>query len=72
MIKELQAGLDSDERRFLLSVASAEPDWRALGVEHVGDLPAVRWKLHNLARLKRERPKQFELQYTALAERLGE
>lgn len=72
MIKELQAGLDTDERRFLLSFVGAEPDWKALGVAHVSDLPAVRWKLHNLARLKRERPKQFELQYTALAERLGE
>jgi hypothetical protein len=71
MIKELQADLDPDERRFLLSFVRAEPDWKALGVAHVSDLPAVRWKLQNLARLKRERPKQFELQYTALAGKLG-
>jgi predicted nucleotidyltransferase component of viral defense system len=71
MIKELHTGLDPDERRFLLSLVRAEPDWKALGVAHVSDLPAVRWKLQNLVRLKRERPKQFELQYTALAGKLG-
>ena len=71
MIKELQAGLDSAERRFLVSLVRAEPDWKALGVAHMSDFPAIRWKLHNLTQLKQERPKQFELQYTALAERLA-
>ena len=71
MIRELQAGLDADERRFLLSLVRAEPDWKALGIAHADALPAIRWKLQNLTRLKRERPDQFELQYTALAERLG-
>ncbi len=70
LIKELQAGLDADERRFLLSLVRAEPDWKALGIAHVSDLPAIRWKLQNLTRLKRNRPEQFQLQYTALAERL--
>jgi len=65
MIKELQADLDADERRFLLSLVRAEPDWKALGVAHAADLPAIRWKLQNLTRLKGKRPEQFELQYTA-------
>jgi predicted nucleotidyltransferase component of viral defense system len=70
MIRELQAGLDANERRFLLSLVRAEPDWKALGIAHARDLPAIRWKLQNLTRLKGKRPEQFELQYTALAERL--
>jgi Nucleotidyl transferase AbiEii toxin, Type IV TA system len=72
MIKELQAGLDADERSFLLSLVRAEPDWKALGVAHAVDLPAIRWKLQNLTRLKGKRPEQFELQYSALAERLAQ
>jgi predicted nucleotidyltransferase component of viral defense system len=71
MIRELQAGLDTNERRFLVSLVRAEPDWQALGIPHVSELPAVRWQLQNLMRLKRERPEQFEAQYTALSERLG-
>ena len=70
MINELHAGLDADERRFLLSLVRAQPEWELLGIPHVSELPAVRWKLQNLARLQRERAEQFELQYTALAGRL--
>ena len=70
MIEELHAGLDADERRFLLSLVKAEPEWELLGIPHVSELPAVRWKLQNLARLQRERAEQFELQYTTLAGRL--
>jgi len=51
MIRELQAGLDANERRFLLSFVRAEPDWKALGIAHARDLPAIRWKLQNLTRL---------------------
>ena len=50
MIRELQAGLDADERRFLLSLVRAEPDWQSLGIAHASDLPAIRWKLQNLTR----------------------
>jgi hypothetical protein len=67
MIDELHAGLDADERHFLLSPVRAQPEWELLGIPHVSELPAVRWKLQNLARLQRERVGQFERQSTALA-----
>jgi predicted nucleotidyltransferase component of viral defense system len=70
MIRELHAGLDMNERGFLLSLVRAEPEWELLEIPHVSELPAVRWKLQNLRRLQRERPKQFALQYTSLASRL--
>lgn len=70
MISEIQANLDVDERRFLLSLVSAEPEWELLGIAHLSALPAIRWKLQNLERLRREQPVQFAAQHTALAERL--
>ena len=39
------------EKEFLLSFKRGEPRWDLLGVAHAPDLPAVRWKLHNLDRL---------------------
>lgn len=72
MIAELQAGLDADERRFLLSLVRAEPDWKALGIAHAAALPAIRWKLHNLTRLRCERPEHFERQHTVLARLLSD
>ena len=62
MVKELQAGLDADERAFLISLARSKPEWWRLGVEHVAELPGVRWKLANLERLAKDNPKKLEAQ----------
>ena len=51
MVRELQQGLNADERRFLLSLVVAEPDWSLLGVPHLEQLPGPRWKLQNSERL---------------------
>ena len=71
MIAEIQTNLDSDERRFLLSLVRAKPEWGLLGIAHLSALPAIRWKLQNLERLQRERPEQFERQHTELARLLS-
>jgi hypothetical protein len=39
MMRELQQGLSADERRFLLSLVAAEPEWSLLGVPHLQQLP---------------------------------
>lgn len=66
MIKELHAGLDADERAFLVSLARGKPEWQRLGVEHVAELPGVRWKLANLERLAKENPKKLDAQANEL------
>ena len=38
-------------RRFLLSFEKGEPDWALLDVSNVAKLPAVRWRMEDLARL---------------------
>ena len=53
MIAELQTGLDADERKFVLSLARNEPDWALLGIEHLEQLPGVRWKLASRIRMER-------------------
>ena len=40
------------EKDFLLSFKRGEPRWELLGVAHAPELPAVRWKLHNLAAME--------------------
>jgi predicted nucleotidyltransferase component of viral defense system len=62
MISELHAGLDADERRFLISLARNEPEWSLLGIEHLNQLPGVRWKLSNLERLAKTNPKKLKEQ----------
>ena len=62
MIAELKAGLDAAEREFLLSLARNEPNWDLLGIEHLEQLPGIRWKLANLGRLAKANPKKLKVQ----------
>lgn len=52
LVTELHARLTAEDRAFLLSVAQGEPDWALLPLSGVAELPAVRWKLHNIARME--------------------
>ena len=71
MVQELQQGLTADERRFLLSLVAAEPEWSLLGVSHLEELPGLRWKLQNLERLRQANSRKFAEQADALARLLG-
>lgn len=71
MTRELQQGLSADERRFLLSVVAAEPEWSLLGVPHLEQLPGLRWKQQNLEKLRKANPRKFVEQLDALAQLLG-
>jgi predicted nucleotidyltransferase component of viral defense system len=62
MLSELQNGLDSDERRFLLSLVANKPEWAELGIVHAEQLPGIRWKIQNLEGLQKTNPKKFEEQ----------
>ena len=70
MIHILQQGLDTNERRFLLSLVANKPEWQLLGFEHLEQLPGIRWKLHNLAALEKNNPKKFAAQIDALTKLL--
>jgi len=70
MMRELQQGLTEEERRFLLSLVTAEPEWVLLDIPHVEKLPGVRWKLQNLERLRKANARKFAEQSEELAQRL--
>jgi predicted nucleotidyltransferase component of viral defense system len=70
-VRELQQGLTVDERRFLLSLVAAEPEWPLLGVPHLEQLPGLRWKLQNVERLRKTNAKKFDEQSDALARLIG-
>ncbi len=72
LVREIQRGLDEDERRFLLSLVDGTPAWKLLGIGHLEYLPGVRWKVQNLAQLRKTNPGKFAEQATLLARRLEE
>jgi predicted nucleotidyltransferase component of viral defense system len=67
LMDDVQHGLDPAERKFLLSLVAAEPDWTLLGLPHLEHLPAIRWKLQNLEKLKKADPGRFAQQFETLA-----
>ena len=71
MIAELQSGLDAAERGFLLSLARNAPNWDLPGIEHLEQLPGIRWKLENLGRLSKANPKKLKEQAQELERLLG-
>jgi hypothetical protein len=53
LFRELPAALDRNELQFLRTLVRAEPDWTLLEIPHLAELPAIRWRLHNLEELSR-------------------
>lgn len=43
--------LSENERKFLLSIKQGEPDWSLMPFDHIQQLPAIQWKLHNVRRM---------------------
>jgi predicted nucleotidyltransferase component of viral defense system len=56
LMTDILARLDDKAMRFLLSLHNGEPDFEAIGLPQAADLPAVRWKLLNLQKLKEQNP----------------
>lgn len=68
---ELSQRLSERHRQFLVGLVRAQPDWSLLRCEHASELPALRWKLANLATFRDRRPADFERQAVLLAEQLA-
>jgi predicted nucleotidyltransferase component of viral defense system len=65
VIANIIGNMPADHRRFLISIKRGEPDWALLDLPRAEALPAVRWRLENLARLDATKR-------AALLARLGE
>ena len=69
--KELPAALTPNQRQFLLNLVAGEPDWRLMKCPHLSELPAIRWKLQNLAKLKKSNLGKITQQAEELRTRLA-
>lgn len=63
---ELPAALTVNHRQFLLGLVTGAPDWRLMRCPHLSQLPAIRWKLQNLAKLKQSNSGKFARQVEEL------
>jgi hypothetical protein len=66
---ELPAALTPEHRHFFISLVEAEPLWHCAPFPHLSEMPAIRWKLENLKKLKRANPRKFLEQSNQLKNR---
>lgn len=50
-VKAIVNEMPNAHRQFLVGFESGEPDWSILGLDHVADLPAIKWRQFNLDKL---------------------
>ena len=66
LIMEIVGKMPEPHKRFLISAKRGEPEWDLLGLPGAEDLPAVRWKLGNLARLSTDKRADLLKRLTAV------
>ena len=70
LLQELPRQLSAGHREFLLTLEQGTPAWERMPMPHLHELPALKWKLMNLAKLKKSSASRFAAQHLQLAERL--
>ncbi|MFM2481352.1 nucleotidyl transferase AbiEii/AbiGii toxin family protein [Celerinatantimonas sp. YJH-8] len=55
LVRLTNSSLTPQERSFLLSFKNRSPDWSLLELSGIDQLPAVRWKMQNLAKMNPEK-----------------
>ncbi|WP_350030118.1 hypothetical protein [Caballeronia sp. AZ7_KS35] len=63
---DLPRNLTPEQRKFLISLVQLEYEWPLMGYDHLRDLPAIRWKIENLRKLRSRDPAGFAQQATLL------
>ncbi len=50
-LETLKKALTDDEKTFLISVKSGQPNWGVMGIKGIDKLPAIQWKLANMQKI---------------------
>lgn len=70
LFTELPSVITNNQREFLLSLVRCDPDWTLMSCPHLSSMPAIRWKMTNLQRLREVNPAKFAEQHSELLRRL--
>lgn len=58
LVREIHAAMTDADRRFLLALKQGTQDWRDFSLPEVEQLPAIQWKMINLARMNPSKRRQ--------------
>ncbi|WP_277189650.1 nucleotidyl transferase AbiEii/AbiGii toxin family protein [Caballeronia sp. BR00000012568055] len=63
---DLPRALTPEQREFLISLVQLKPDWLLMPYDHLPELPAIRWKMENLSKLRSRDSSRFAQQAALL------
>ena len=66
LVEDIQSRMVGEAATFVLSVHDGQPDFKLIGLPAAAHLPAIRWKLINIEKLKAGNPKKHAVQRDAL------
>ena len=56
LIKTIGERLTVEDKRFFLSFENGDPEWELFPIAVLRELPAIKWKLININKLKKNNP----------------
>lgn len=68
LIIAIDKAFTSQDREFLLSFKKGQPNFEYLEISNIADMPAIKWKLQNIAKIE---PKKHAQLVDTLKEKLG-
>lgn len=71
LIQTIGERLTSEDKQFLLSFEGGEPNWKLFPIPVLKDLPAIQWKLINIAKLKENNPQKHKQMVKNLKDVIG-
>lgn len=54
LIKTIQSSLLPNEKDFLVSIKSGEPEWDLMPISTLSKLPGIRWKVLNIQKMDKK------------------
>ena len=66
LTRKVDALLTPEDKSFLLSFESSEPDWEHFEFGYFQDYPSVKWKFQNLLKLKSQNPAKLKEEVSKL------
>ena len=55
LIKKINASLTEQEKSFLISIKSGEPEYHLMPFQNLEKLPAIQWKLINIRQMEKKK-----------------
>ena len=69
LIEQIHKKLSDDDKTFILSVKTGTLKWELFAYPEAQNLPAIKWKLHNLSKMSKEKRKVATLKLEKILEK---